>query len=165
MGGLEPCGAESLSDKDQAKVEQDLAEYRAKKGGGSSTAIHEIQGTINIDVYMHVIYKSDGTGNISDEQIADQMKILNDAFSGVAPSFPNCDGGLQSGGLSTPFKFNLVQTTRRINDAWFETGDETTIVNMVKGIRVGDCSDLNIFVKSHPNDVLGTGSLPFCTSS
>lgn len=104
------------------------------------------QSTIDIDVYFHVIYKTDGTGNVSDQMISDQMDVLNKAFGGEAPSYNNCDGGSQPAGLDTPFRFTLKGTTRTLNDAWFECGECNNAEDIASSLRVGDCSTLNMFV-------------------
>ena len=140
-----------------ARVENDLADYRAKNGGGYAVASNV--GSININVYVHVIHRSDGVGSVSDQMIANQMKVLNDGFGGVAPSYPNCGGGSQSAGLTTPFKFNLVQTTRTANNDLFADDDYMGTIKFMQTNRLGTCSDLNIIIKNH-NSFLGTGAYP-----
>ena len=140
-----------------AQVENDLADYRAKNGGGHAAASNV--GSININVYVHVIHRSDGTGNVPDEMITNQMKVLNDGFGGVASSYSRCGGGSQPAGLTTPFKFKLVKTSRTANNELFDDGDYTGIINFMQLNRVGTCSDLNIIIKNNPS-FLGTGAYP-----
>ncbi|KAI8941044.1 hypothetical protein NX059_002287 [Plenodomus lindquistii] len=84
-----------------------------------------------IDVYMQII-SSDGTpegGDISDERIDAQMKILNEAFVPVG------------------FQFNLVETIRTINEEWFsnlqvETPYETEVP---QALKKGGNATLNVY--------------------
>ena len=53
---------------------------------------------------VHVIYKNETLegGNIPDQQVADSIQVLNQDFA------------------STGLSFNLLKTTRTLNEAWFE---------------------------------------------
>lgn len=70
-----------------------------------------------IPILFHVIYKSDGTGNISDAAIADQIRVLNEDFRAMA-------GTLGSEGHDVMIQFQLVETTRTQNNNWFQDQDE-----------------------------------------
>ena len=55
---------------------------------------HKNPSTITIPVVVHIIHRNShsniGTGtNISDAQIADQLRILNEDYSKTNPEFPN----------------------------------------------------------------------------
>lgn len=89
--------------------------------------------------------------------ITNQMKVLNDAFGGVAPSFPNCNGASQPAGTATPFRFTHVQTIRTQNDSWFSSSF-SNMQTIMQGNRIGTCSDLNLIIKDSSN--LGVATLP-----
>ncbi len=89
--------------------------------------------------------------------IANQMKVLNDGFAGVAPSFPNCDGASQPASLASPFRFTVVETTRTQNNNWFSSTFNNIPVIM-DSLRRGSCSDLNLVIKD--SQYLGVATLP-----
>lgn len=45
----------------------------------SENSLFKITNNITIPVIMHVIYGADGTGNVSDSQLQDQINVLNSA--------------------------------------------------------------------------------------
>jgi len=81
---------ESLSNPDYVKGrEKSMAENNAWLAGN-----HTEKSTINIPVVIHIVYKSThanvGIGsNISDAQIEDALRILNEDYSTTNPEFPN----------------------------------------------------------------------------
>ena len=69
---------------------------------------------IKVYVYVHVFYRSDNEGFISQQTILQQMKVLNDAFSGDVKksiSKSNKCAGLFEYGQTflSPFRFVLLQ--------------------------------------------------------
>ena len=92
---------------------------QAKSSSDCTLAITQIQDeywpsgvTYTIPVWFHVISKADGTGNISDQRIYDQMTVLNEDFGAVA-------GTLGENGFNTRIQFELVGIDRTVNDAWY----------------------------------------------
>ncbi len=119
--------------------------------GGGSTG--DIGTEVTINVYFHVIYASDGRGNISDTLIADQMTVLNESFSGL------------TGGSNTRFRFNHVSTSRTMNDAWFAAGPGSRAEREMKeALRVGGAADLN-FYTNDGGGYLGWATFPWNYSS
>ncbi|OAG15421.1 hypothetical protein CC77DRAFT_1053983 [Alternaria alternata] len=84
-----------------------------------------------IDVYMHVITPGDieGEGYISDAALSAQMEVLNNAFEPVG------------------FQFNLVNTTRTINEYWYNNLLEArpSEREVSAALRQGDLATLNIY--------------------
>ncbi|GAB4272095.1 MAG: hypothetical protein Kow0080_18140 [Candidatus Promineifilaceae bacterium] len=68
-----------------------------------------------IPVVFHVITKSDGTGNLSDQTIRDQIDVLNRDFAGMDASVVGTDVRVQ---------FKLEAITRTTNDSWFNDTSE-----------------------------------------
>ncbi len=71
-----------------------------------------------VPVWWHVIYRSDGEGNISDATIEAQMDVLNDDYRAKA-------GTLGSQGYDTKIQFELAGITRTQNTTWFNDLDES----------------------------------------
>jgi hypothetical protein len=110
-------------------------------------------GSVTISVWFHVIH--DGTaGNVSDVMIADQIDVLNDAFSGA------------TGGVNTPFRFTLVGTTRTLNSSWFTMSPGSTAETQAKNaLRVGDAKTLNIYSANPGGGLLGWATFPWSYAS
>ncbi|THB79197.1 MAG: zinc metalloprotease [Desulfobacteraceae bacterium] len=102
-----------------------------------------------IPVYFHVIYKNDGTGNIPDQRIHDQMQVLNEDFRAMANT-------MGSQGEDTMIQFELVQITRTQNDTWFNDQDMT---NCKSTLGVDQTRNLNIYTNS-AGGYLGYAYLP-----
>ncbi|MBP1465353.1 hypothetical protein EYB53_006515 [Candidatus Chloroploca sp. M-50] len=70
-----------------------------------------------IPTVFHIIYASDGTGNISDQRIQDQVRVLNEDYQALP-------GTAGAQGANTRIHFQLAGITRTMNDAWFQDEDE-----------------------------------------
>ncbi|MCG9747599.1 zinc metalloprotease [Shewanella sp. Isolate8] len=104
----------------------------------------------NIPVYVHLILSSNGDGDVSG-LVADQMSVLNNAFSGA-------DGG---GGFDTKFSFTLMGTTTTENDAWYTAGPGSTAEKAMKqSLRMGGADTLNIYVSNPGGGLLGWATFP-----
>ncbi len=73
--------------------------------------------SFTIPIAFHVIYKTDGTGNISDQRIYDQVEVLNEDFRAIS-------GTMGEQGFDTMIQFELAGVTRTENDTWFNDQDE-----------------------------------------
>ena len=62
---------------------------------------------VHIPVYVHVVHHTNGTGNVSDQHVADQIGVLNAAFAGG------------QGGAASNYVFDLLGITRSANTTWF----------------------------------------------
>ncbi|HKE75905.1 MAG TPA: zinc metalloprotease [Acidimicrobiales bacterium] len=100
-----------------------------------------------IPVYVHVI-TAGAVGNLTDQQIADQIRVLNVTYAGG------------EGGADTGFSFRLAGVTRTDNAAWFNAGpggvDEK---RMKEALRQGGPDALN-FYSTTAGDFLGWAYLP-----
>ena len=94
------AGGDVLREPDHGLAEEVPASAKGK-GGKSFRA--------TIPVYFHVVH--DGAiGNVSQDAIDAQMRMLNMAFGGF------------EGGYNTGFKFSLAGVTRTDNATWFRHG-------------------------------------------
>lgn len=80
-----------------------------------------------MNVYFHVI-DIGLVGSVSDAQIGDQMKVLNDAFT------------------STGWSFDLAEIDRTTNATWFVMGYNSVAEQQAKSaLRKGGPGDLSIY--------------------
>lgn len=149
LSGKQRCGYEEPSEEEQRIIQKEIDEYRRSEHILERSRTDEI----NIDVYFHVFLDSSGKeGKVTDEQIAKQMEILNNSFSGIisgtSSSYPECCGCRRKfkygDTVNTPFRFTLVDTVRVFNDTLFNLdGEESKSIR--KSLRKGTCSDLYVF--------------------
>jgi hypothetical protein len=110
---------------------------------------------VDVPVYFHVIEHSDGRGKLTDEQIAAQLKVLNDSYSGL------------TGGFNTPFRFVAAGTDRTVNNAWYtagvnSAGAETTAARQMKAaLHQGGRNALNVYLNDPSGGVLGWATFPW----
>jgi hypothetical protein len=102
-----------------------------------------------IPVVFHVIYKSDGTGNISSQRIQAQMDVLNEDYRAIA-------GSMGANGYDTKIQFQLSNITRTQNDSWFNDNDER---GYKQALGYDSSKYLNIYVNS-ASGYLGYSYLP-----
>jgi hypothetical protein len=105
-----------------------------------------------VPVYFHVIHNGT-TGNVSDTTIAEQMAVLNLAFSGFY------------GGANSKVSFNLVNVDRTNNAAWFDAEPESPAeLAMKQALKRGGANALNIYSTSGAQDFfLGWAYYPSIT--
>lgn len=104
---------------------------------------------ISVPIWIHVIYRSDGVGNISDSAINAQVNALNEDFRAIS-------GTLGSQGFDTKIKFTLAGITRTKNDVWFNDGD-------IEGYTAALNKDPSMYVNVYTNTAsgnLGYATLP-----
>ena len=105
--------------------------------------------TVTVGVYVHVITNASGGGNISDTVIANQIKVLNDSYSGL------------TGGFNTNFRFALTSTDRTANNTYFAAGYGTAAeTSMKNALRKGTAKDLNIYFNQPSTGELGWATFP-----
>jgi Pregnancy-associated plasma protein-A len=73
--------------------------------------------TYVMPVWFHVIYRSDGTGYVTDERINAQIQVLNEDYGAML-------GTMGGDGYNTRIQFELVGITRTENDTWFDSDDQ-----------------------------------------
>ncbi len=74
--------------------------------------------TLIMPVWFHIIHKTDGTGNISDDTVYQQMQVLNEDYAAKV-------GTMGASGYNTRIQFELKGITRTENDAWFINDTES----------------------------------------
>ncbi|MBA2646138.1 MAG: zinc metalloprotease [Pyrinomonadaceae bacterium] len=141
------CGTKH-PDAETARLIED-ATARFKESRITETGSAERTGTKNVNVYFHVITNTSGAGNVSDTAIANQIQVLNDAFSGA------------TGGANTIYRFTLVSTDRTANNTWYTTTNGTTAERQMKtALRQGGAADLNFYTNNMGGGLLGWATFP-----
>ncbi|MEW5249080.1 zinc metalloprotease [Microbulbifer discodermiae] len=138
------CGTKHPTTEEAALKERHLSNLRGKPGsGGDSGYTPRPAGSVSVDVHFHVITDTSNNGALSSGDINNQMNVLNAAFA------------------DTPFTFNLASTTTTANNAWYNlnsgSAEETA---MKSALRVGDATDLNIYVANIGGGLLGWATFP-----
>ena len=131
------CGTLQLT-QDAMDAIEDVVRQRMLQKGNDATG-----GTIN--VYFHVIRKGVGyaNGGLTDAMIADQIRVLNDAYRPWG------------------WQFNLVKTDRTTNAAWYNMRQGSTAERDAKrALRKGTADDLNIYTANLAGGLLGWSTFP-----
>ncbi len=105
--------------------------------------------TYTIPVVFHIIHKTDGTGNISDQRIYDQMEVLNEDYGAIS-------GSLGENGYDTKIQFTLEDITRTANNNWHNDNDES---GFKAALGWDQSRYLNVYVNS-AGGYLGYAYLP-----
>jgi hypothetical protein len=142
------CATTEPSEDEKARIQFEVERHFAEKLGkpGQSVSEDDIASVAeaiggSIPVYVHVI-TSGSSGNVSDSQIAQQISVLNAAYTGLA-------------------SFTLVSTDRTSNSSWFTAGPGTSAERLMKQtLRKGSADDLNIYISNPGGGLLGWATFP-----
>lgn len=144
------CGAKSLTSDQKQMAIDTVREYERTlhhaQRAGNATEVHRLHN-FEFDVYFHIIMDDEGKGDIRDCMIEYSIDLLNEAYSGHLKRFHrDCNGDLVSG-VNTNITFNLKNISRTKNEDWFHIKRDEFLgtIDQNKQLRVGGCSDLNIF--------------------
>ena len=143
----------------RAKPGAKTPEPDASRGAGSDllqgkepTAVSPA-ASIEVETWVHVIAKGTGRaeGNLSDEDVARQMAVLNASFAGTTGP----------GAADTPFRFRLAGTTRTVKPEWYDLSPGSTAERDAKTeLRRGDDRVLNIYLSGLGDGLLGYAYFP-----
>jgi hypothetical protein len=135
------CGTDHSKAVVEAQEQDRAAKLKQRLAKGLAPA--EATGGV-VNVYFHVV--TDGTyGDLSDAQVASQMRVLNNAFAPWG------------------WSFNLAATDRTVNAEWFNdcySNDR----QMKNALHQGSGDDLNIY-SCVPGPYLGFATFPSNYSS
>jgi hypothetical protein len=149
------CGTKHPEKFERDRIDEEVRQILAAKkpsakppgGGGGGGSV----GATTVDVYFHVITSSTGAGNVSDQQIANQIAVLNQAYA----------GNTGSGAAKTPFSFRLVATDRTANNTWYSMGMNSSAERSAKtALRDGGANALNIYSANLGGGLLGWATFP-----
>jgi len=160
------CQTRDVDDLEIEEIDAQVKSHRAAGGrtpggGGASGdgARIYLDGSVVIPVHFHVVFKSDGTGNISDTWLVNQINAMNEHFAGLdTPAY-------RAAAANTSFRFLLTSVTRTQNDAWYAAGPGSVAETAMKNaLRVGTADDLNFYTNSG-GGYLGWATFPSNYSS
>ena len=144
---LSRCGTRLVSEEEAAAVEAYTQEMSSKFS--DRFRMETEATTVTIAVYVHVITNTSGAGNVSDTVIANQIRVLNDAYSGI------------TGGANTRFRFALAATDRTANNTWYTATPGTSAEAAMKtALRRGGAADLNLYTNNMGGGLLGWATFP-----
>jgi hypothetical protein len=96
-----------------------------------------------IPVWFHVIRNNSGAGNVTDQQIAQQMNLLNSTFGPAG------------------FTFTLAGVDRTNNNSWYSMGQGSSAEKQAKqSLRKGGKETLNIYTANPGGGLLGWATFP-----
>jgi hypothetical protein len=108
-----------------------------------------VQAVTTIPVVFHVVYATNGTGNVTDAQINAQIAEMNQDYA----------GGESSQASNTEFQFTLQAVRRWQNDSWFNDPDSAAGERAMKtATHEGNERTLNIW--STNTSYLGYATFP-----
>ena len=97
----------------------------------------KVKAAVTIPVWVHVINKGQGfaNGDLPESMIREQIRVLDDSFSG------------RTGGAGSGFGFELAGVTRTTNQAWFErmASDFEVELEAKRYLKRGGPETLNIY--------------------
>jgi pregnancy-associated plasma protein-A len=149
--GPRGCATYSPTDVEADAIEEhtNMLAQLMNRGGGGRFDMAVNATTVNVSVYFHVITNTSGAGAISDTVLANQLRVLNDSYSGL------------TGGTNTKYRFVLAGTDRTANNSYFAAGYGTTAEkNMKNALRKGTAKDLNIYFNQPSTGELGWATFP-----
>ena len=143
MGNARGCGTRTMDAAEAEAIEEYTAMLASQR-----ISVSALPTSALINVYVHVITASNGSGAPTSAMITNQMNVLNSAYVG------------------TPFQFKLVSTDTTANDAWYTCQPGTTAESQMKNaLRKGGAGDLNMYFNNMGGGLLGWATFPSDYSS
>jgi len=113
--------------------------------------------TFTIRTFVHIITAANGTGGVTDAQVAQQMAVINDAYT----------GSTSSASVPSPFRFELAGIDRTANDAWHDwnltedfTDEDAEAKEAKRALHEGGYADLNVYIAALGSGLLGYATFP-----
>jgi hypothetical protein len=107
---------------------QTAEEVAPQRGRGS-------QFRATVPTWFHIVHHADGTGNVSNQAVRDQLAVLNEGFAGG------------EGGVNTGFRFSLAGITRTANTEWYLAGPTTSGERAMKrALKRGGDDTMNVYL-------------------
>ena len=106
-----------------------------------------------VPVYFHVVSPDGVIANVTDAQIAEQIRVMNLAFGGVY------------GGPNSGFRFELAAVTRTVNADWYNAGPGTPAERAMKTALTRNAPQALNYYSTTAGAYLGWAYLPGLTPS
>jgi hypothetical protein len=149
----EHCATRHIDETTAVQYEEALNRFNSRR---SPSQIRK-SGSIDVNVYFHVVNKGKGieNGDVPSKWLHDQIDVLNAAYAGVDPS-------ATSSSANTPFRFQLAGVDRTTNATWFNSGiDSQEEREMKTALHIGGADTLNFYVNNAGGVYLGWATFPF----
>lgn len=150
------CATPPPGERDAEALEIHTEMLNEKRNGENGLRLESnaTASAVTVQVWFHVVTNTSGVGNVSDTVIANQIKVLNDAYAGT------------TGGAPTKFQFALAGVTRTANNTYFAAGYGTTAEAQMKStLRKGTAATLNFYTNQPSTGELGWATFPSSYSS
>jgi Pregnancy-associated plasma protein-A len=146
------CSTRQVDDLEMDEVNRHAEEHgralgrqggNGGNGGANDAARIYPNGSVTINVYFHVVSKVDGTGNVPDAWLNNQINAMNEHYSGLdTPVY-------RTGASNTSFRFFNAGVTRTANDSWYAAGPGSAAQTAMKNaLHQGTADDLNFYTNS-----------------
>ena len=129
-----------ISAAEQRAIEERTTAILRAKGASRAAA------AVAVPVYVHVMAAADGTGDVTDKQIRDQVAVLNTTFAGRE----------SSAATNTGFTFTLAGVDRFYDDKWHNDQQSNQYRRLT---RQGGPEALNVWLVEFP--YLGIATFPW----
>ncbi len=143
----------AMSAREQRSYEKTLNRRLNKMGYNNKAAAArggDGNNNIRIDVFVHVLRKNNGDGNVSDKQIRRQINVMNRGFAGRT----------DEDAASTRFRFRVKDTDRTKKTDWYDWGFQDDDKVAKKALHRGTFEDLNVYIASLSGGLLGYAFFP-----
>lgn len=105
---------------------------------------------INVQVVWQVITRADGSGGVTNDQIARQLRAMNRGFKGLT----------SGSGAETPFRFTTRQVVRTPNSDWYNWTRDDDDAPAKRALHRGTAATLNVYITNLGNGLLGYATFP-----
>jgi hypothetical protein len=141
------------------KGQEPAQDPNAKAYGRIKAQPRMANGSVDIPVVFHMIQPATAPSSRTDAQwttmVNDQIKVLNDSFSGAAEP-----AGHEGEAADTPFRFSLQSIEFVKNDAWYSVVPGKTERDMKKALYTGNSETLNVYAANIGDNLLGWAYFP-----
>ena len=128
------------SETERKAMEADF-NFRKSTLGKLGLSAEAVATTIN--VYVHVIRNSSGSGGPTTQMMNNQIAVLNAAYASIG------------------YSFSVFSTDTTDNTSWYTAGYGTTAETQMKNaLRQGTADDLNIYYNNMGGGLLGWATFP-----
>ena len=141
------CSTRNADDLEIEEIDRKVASHRAKGRASGSGSVErpnpDAPGSITIPVFFHVVYRQDGTGDIPEAWLDNQINAMNEHFAGLdTPAYRGAAANMS-------FRFVKAGVTRTQNDAWYAAGPGSSAQTAMKAaLHTGGATDLNFYTNS-----------------
>ena len=144
--GSSAKGGRGADHRDVSAAEMRAIEARTAKILAAKGAPKQGLASATVPVYFHVMRDAAGNGDVTDQQIAQQIAVLNTTFAGQE----------SSAAAQTGFSFTLAGTFRYNNNNWHK---DKQSANYRKQTRKGGANALNVWLVDF--SYLGIATFPW----